>query len=406
VSDWPTVRLGDVTGLLAGYPFPSAKFTDNPTDPRLLRGDNVGQGALRWEGAKRWPARKTDGLDDYWLRRDDVILAMDRPWIEAGLKFAAVRDGDLPSLLVQRVSRIRGTSRLDSRFLKHVIASRSFTHYILSVQTGTTVPHISATQILDFKFRLPPIEEQRRIAAILGAFDDKIELNRRTTQTLEATARALFGRWFLSAETSGEWPIEPLAAHLEVIRGLSYKGDGLASTGVPLHNLNSVYEGGGYKPDGIKWYSGPYAERHTVEPGDVIVTNTEQGHDRMLIGHAALVPGSFGRLGLFSHHLYRVRPRPGSVLSRSFVAYLLNSRAIHDLVSGYSNGTTVQMLPVEALQQPAIRIPPASLIRRFDALATISHQRQEIARGEAQALAMLRDALLPRLLSGPIRETA
>ena len=47
MSEWPTVRLGDVVDLLAGYPFPSAEFTDNQADPRLLRGDNVGQGTLR-----------------------------------------------------------------------------------------------------------------------------------------------------------------------------------------------------------------------------------------------------------------------------------------------------------------------------------------------------------------------
>lgn len=274
------------------------------------------------------------------------------------------------------------------------------------LNVGAVFDSLKCADVPNFRLPIPPLAEQHRIARILGALDDKIDLNRRTTKTLEAMTRALFGRWFLRAETSRDWPIEPLAAHLEVVRGLSYKGDGLASTGVPLHNLNSVYEGGGYKPDGIKWYSGAYAERHTVEPGDVIVTNTEQGHDRLLIGHAALVPRSFGGLALFSHHLYRVRPRPGSVLSRWFVTYLLNSPAMHDLVSGYSNGTTVQMLPVEALQQPAIRIPPASLVRRFDALATISDQRQEIARGEARALAILRDALLPRLLSGSIEEMA
>ena len=80
--------------------------------------------------------------------------------------------------------------------MKHVIASRSFTDHILSVQTGTTIPHISAKQILDFKFRLPPIEEQQRIANILGALDDEIELNRRMNEALEAMARALFKSWF------------------------------------------------------------------------------------------------------------------------------------------------------------------------------------------------------------------
>ena len=178
---------------------------------------------------------------------------MDRPWIEAGLKFAAVRDGDLPSLLVQRVSRIRGSSRLDSRFLKHVMASRSFTDYILSVQTGTTVPHISARQILDFKFRLPPIDEQRRIAAILGAFDDKIELNRRTSETIERMAHALFEASFGAPETDHAPSV--LGDVADVIDCLHAKKPDRRNAGRPLLHLGNI------RDDGLLDMSDAYLDR-------------------------------------------------------------------------------------------------------------------------------------------------
>ena len=102
---------------------------------------------LSADGAKRWPAPAADGLDAYWLREGDVILAMDRPWIEAGLKYAYVRQPDLPALLVQRVARLRGSDRLDTGFLRYVIAGRGFTDYVTGIQTGTAVPHISGGQI-------------------------------------------------------------------------------------------------------------------------------------------------------------------------------------------------------------------------------------------------------------------
>src|SRR5439155_16482602 len=110
-SDWLTVRLGDVTDVLTGFPFKSDRYVADDAAPRLLRGDNVAQGVLRWEGAKRWPRDSVDDVANYLLREGDVILAMDRPWIEAGLKYASVRRSDLPSLLVQRVARFRGTDR-------------------------------------------------------------------------------------------------------------------------------------------------------------------------------------------------------------------------------------------------------------------------------------------------------
>ena len=199
-SCWPRVQLGAVMELLTGFPFKSEQYTDDHHAPRLLRGDNVAQGTLRWSGAKRLAASATTVDAGYWLQEGDVVLAMDRPWIEAGLKYASVRRTDLPALLVQRVARLRGGERLHTRFLHYLLGSRGFTQYVTSVQTGTAVPHISARQIKDFAFCLPSLSEQRAIAHILGTLDDRIELNRRMNETLEAVARTLFKSWFVDFE--------------------------------------------------------------------------------------------------------------------------------------------------------------------------------------------------------------
>ena len=66
------------------------------------------------------------------------------------------------------------------------------------------------------------------------------------------------------------------------MKGVSYMGSGLGRGGIPLHNLNSIHEGGGYKYEGIRFYAGKYADRHILfRAGDSIVANTEQGHDRL-----------------------------------------------------------------------------------------------------------------------------
>ncbi|MBZ9795738.1 restriction endonuclease subunit S [Mesorhizobium sp. ES1-4] len=195
--DWPMVKLGDVADFLTGFPFKSASYSDAVSDPRLLRGDNIAQGTLRWDNAKRWPLTLTDDVSPYRLEQRDVVLAMDRPWIDAGLKYATVRSDDLPSFLVQRVARLRGTQYLSTRFLRYVLGSRAFTDYVLGVQTGTAVPHISGGQIKAYQFRLPSIPEQEQIAEILGSLDDKIDLNRRMNEALEAMAQAIFRDWFV-----------------------------------------------------------------------------------------------------------------------------------------------------------------------------------------------------------------
>lgn len=174
---WKATKLGAEIDLLAGFAFKSAQYTNLDDDIRLLRGDNIIQGCLRWDDVKRWPADETEEYERYQLEEGDVVLAMDRPWVKAGLKHATISTDDLPCLLVQRTARLRGVANLDNRFLKLLIGSSAFTAHILGVQTGIGVPHISGQQIKDFEFARPPLDEQRRIA-------DNLESLREETQRL------------------------------------------------------------------------------------------------------------------------------------------------------------------------------------------------------------------------------
>ena len=128
-------------------------------------------------------------------------------------------------------------------------------------------------------------------------------------------------------EAKEEWEVTSLEDHVIPLRGLSYKGSGLTDKGLglPMHNLNSVFEGGGYKIEGIKYYSGEYKERHLIYPRDIIVTNTEQGHEFRLIGFPAIVPNYYGKQGLFSQHIYRIQKKEETYLSTEYLYYLLTS---------------------------------------------------------------------------------
>lgn len=270
---------------------------------------------------------------------------------------------------------------------------------------------------------------------MLGTLDDKINLNQKIIETLETMARALFKSWFVDFDPArakaegrdpglpariamlfpdsfedselGEipkgWEIAALGENFEPVKGLSYKGSGLADSGLPMHNLNSIYEGGGYKYEGIKHYTGEYRERHLIAPGDLIVANTEQGHDKLLIGYAAIVPESIGQIGIFTHHLYRVRPRAGTRFTSRYLCYLLNTSQMHDTVAGYTNGTTVNGLSIDGLQLPLIVCPPEPLVQAFDNLASLLSSRCELAINENRTLIQTRDSLLPKLISGEIR---
>ena len=280
----------------------------------------------------------------------------------------------------------------DPRFISYFLSRLDFSAY----SDKAAVPGLNRNHLHQALVHVPPLPEQRAIAHILGTLDDKIELNRRMNETLEEMARALFKSWFVDfdpvrakmddrwrrgqslpgmpadlydlfpdrlvdselGEIPAGWEVRSLSECINVARGLSYKGSGLSSDGVPMHNLNSIFEGGGYKDDGIKYYDSTYKPRHVIQAGDVIVANTEQGHLRLLIGFAAIVPQRFGNSGLFSHHIYRVRPEISSAITPDFVCQLLNTPAMQNTISGYATGTTVNMLPVDALKIPLIVVPP------------------------------------------------
>ena len=284
---------------------------------------------------------------------------------------------------------------------------------------------------------LPPLESDAasRSHEVLGALDDKIELNRRMSETLEEMARALFRSWFVDfdpvrakaegrpsglppdldalfpasfdASELGEipagWEVKTLGDVIDVNRGLSYKGSGLSPDGIPMHNLNSIHKGGGYKHDGIKHYTGDHKPQHLTRAGDVIVANTDLGHDRLLIGYAAVVPDTTGDRGVFSHHLYRVRPTNRSFLPADFICELLNTHRMHEIISGYANGTTVNMLPPDALRVPSTVVPPPPLAALFGTVAEAIRVQRERLIERSSGLGRLRDTLLPRLVSGKLR---
>ena len=326
---------------------------------------------------------------------------------------------------------LKGATDEDTRFLYYALSAVAVRPFM----SGSVQAKLSQGNLNRIPTPYPPEADRCAIAHVLGTLDDKIKLNQRMSETLEAMARALFKSWFVDfdpvrAKAAGRdpglpkhladlfpdsfeeselgdipegWHLAPLGTQVEISRGLSYKGSGLAAEGMPLHNLNSVYEGGGYKTEGLKRYLGDHKPQHLVEAGDLIVANTEQGHDRLLIGYAAVIPYALFGPGLFSHHLYRVRVKRGSGLTVAYLCALLNSPTMHDTVSGYANGTTVNMLPVDALCAPLVVVPPRDLVGAFTDWAKLVGKRAEALRAESRTLTALRDTLLPKLISGELR---
>lgn len=163
---WDVVPLKTCSDILPGYAFSSDDFdTENGT--ALLRGINVTPNGVRWEDVVYWNKPITEQLRAFELVAGDIVVGLDRPWVSGGTRVCWVTQKDLPALLLQRVCRIRAKENIDSRWIYHWIASKSFQEALSIETTGVSVPHISTKQIGQFSIAFPPIEVQRQICDIL-----------------------------------------------------------------------------------------------------------------------------------------------------------------------------------------------------------------------------------------------
>jgi type I restriction enzyme S subunit len=319
---------------------------------------------------------------------------------------------------------------IDPRWLFFAMRSQEMLNQI-SWSAGQTdmAPYVSLTdQRTAFKITLPTIEEQRAIAATLGALDDKIELNRKTAATLEEMARALFRSWFIDfdpvwAKLEGRAP-----AHMDAATAALFP-DRFGEDGLPegwaVVTINSVCErifsGGTPKTDEASFWGGsvPWLSSGETRQNFIFQTEktiTELGIERSstrLARRGAVVVASAGQgktrgqtsyLGLESYinqSVIACEAKNESVSDHFLYCDLARRyeefRSISDANSSRGSLTTKLLGGLETI------LPTAQVVRAFDILTTPHIERILGLVMENRALADLRDTLLPKLMSGELR---
>jgi len=178
---WTVASIEDLSYLDVGFAFKSEEFSESGI--RLLRGENIEPGALRWTDTRYWPKSKLDPFRSLLVGEGDIVLAMDRPLISTGLKIARARADDLPCLLVQRMARFRLVDESMVGFLFLALNTEAFRRHLLGGQTGTQLPHISGGQISSFPVLIPPVAEEKRIV-------DEVERRLSVVNEFEAVLNA------------------------------------------------------------------------------------------------------------------------------------------------------------------------------------------------------------------------
>ncbi len=245
-------ELGDICELIVDCEHKTAPTQE--TGYPSIRTPNIGRGYFLLDGVNRVSA-ETYRL---WTRRavpqpGDLIMAREAP-----VGNVAMIPPGLQPCLGQRTLLIRpDKSKADPRYLAYLLVGDEVQATIHAMTNGVTVPHLNMKDVRTLK--LPPIPDlpvQRKIASVLGAYDDLIENNRRRIQILERMAQALYREWFVHFRFPGHakvkrvasplgpipqgWKVMNLGDAIELVYGKALKAEDRRGGSVPVYGSSGV----------------------------------------------------------------------------------------------------------------------------------------------------------------------
>jgi type I restriction enzyme S subunit len=433
-DDWVVIKLSDVADVRHGFAFEGEFFRNEPPGDILLTPGNfrIG-GGFKNDSLKYYVGPVPD---EFVLEEGDLLVTMtDLSKNGDTLGYPAIVPCTYNARFLhnQRLGKvnIKQAAPLDKCFLYYLLCTPGYRNEILASATGTTVKHTSPQRILSFSFRMPPISEQRAIGQTLGALDDKIELNRRMNETLEAMARAIFKSWFVDfepvrAKIDGRWrrgqSLPGLPANLYDLFPDSFEHSPLGEIpkGWRTTRLGDAFEINPPRslppgamspyldmanmpwnsPRPLGWVDRAFTSGMKFINGDTLLARITPCLEN---GKTAFVDFlADGQVGWGSTECIALRSKaPFPVEYSYFLARSDDFRA--HAIANMTGTSGRQRVPVSCLDGYIVVVsspPVAERFREFvqPTMAAIK-QRDE----ESRALAAIRDALLPKLISGELR---
>lgn len=432
-SEWSLGTVGDFFQLVSGYAFKGHNFSTDGVP--VIKIKNIKAGYFSTHQFSYVSPDFLDTQPEKIALFDDLLISMSgnrhdgspETWVG---KVAHFGEKNI-YLINQRVGalRLKQNATLDARFTGFLLSSLQYQEHFISIATSSGgQANLSPAQILSTPVRYPKISEQRAISHILGTLDDKIKLNSRMNETLEAMARALFKSWFID--------FDPVRAKMEG-----------RDIGLPKHiadlfpdrmvdsEIGKIPEGwkvgmignlasilGGTTPSTKErqyWEHGSHCWATPKDLSDLqvpVLLDTERKITDLGLSKigSGLLPKGTVLLSSRAPIGYLAVTEIPAAINQGFIAMLPFEKvstlfllywcdAYHDKIESHANGSTFLEISKGNFRQISIVIPSMSIIEAFDTFVRPLFNNIVSSSRESQILYTLRDALLPKLISGELR---
>lgn len=392
--EWKTVKLGEVCDLIAGFAFKAGDFGDY-SQKVVKIGDitppHVTYASMSGIDLSKYDVKK---LEKFKVQYGDYVLAMTGATIGKVGKYI---DSTF-AYLNQRVLKFKPKPEVDAQFINYVVCSAYFRQYVMNhIDSESAQPNISATTIGKYEFPLPPLDTQRRIAAILSSLDDKIENNNRINRNLEVQAQALFKSWFVDFEPWGgkmpdDWKEGTLGGMCTCYLG-----------GTPSRAKAEYWNGM------IPWINSGEVNKFRIIEGSEYITELglKKSATKLLPKKTtvlAITGATLGQVSLLEIDACANQSVIGILENEKMPYEFIYPLIVNDIEKIILNqtGGAQQHINKDNVESHNIIIPTDEIMAKYKAIQAPLFKTIANNCFESSRLAALRDTLLPKLMKGEI----
>ena len=418
MTEWKTYRLGDIIDKVIDNRGKSAPTSDEKYSP-IIEINSIGDRNPNYDVVRKWVSKDTY---DTWFRSGhpmigDILI----PTVGTIGIVSMMRENK--GCIAQNIVALRTNEKAHNLYLYYFLKSGYVKQELLNLNIGGVQPSIKVPHLLNFEISLPSLEEQRRIAGILGAIDDKIENNRHINTNLELQAQALYKQWFVDFDFPNEdgkpykssggkmvdselgpipegWRVGNIGGYCKIRSGYAFKSSWWTDRGVKIIKIKNITENGALDMSECSYVD----IKHCDKASDF------NGHAGDLI--IAMTGATLGKVCIIPYHTtdYYINQRVGKfflgdnpINKLPFIHCILRDENVMSEIINKGQGSAQPNISASDVETIKIVMPSYYIMDKFNLLLQSNYTLRLKNIALINKLATLRDTLLPKLMNGEIK---